>query len=120
MAFKEFKKTSPIEASKLQNAIDPVVGELGQQVAKFQENVDVYTKQLTINPLLSGQRLTGFNLVTGQPNLIEHKLGRAPLGWFVTRKYGQADIWENGANVFMERTLDLRSSANVTVDLWVF
>lgn len=121
MAIRSFKKVSALESSSYLKDDKLTVGELGQNVNKFQENVDVYLSQITAPFLLDGRLLENVQLLTGAPNLIEHKLGRKPLGFLVVRKRAQADVWDNqDANVFKDRSIDLRSSANVTVDIYVF
>lgn len=72
-------------------------------------------------PLLQGIQLKNISLVTGA-NVINHKLGRAPQGYIVTRfQVAGSLIYDTQAtNQMPELTLNLTSSANTTVDLWVY
>ena len=78
-----------------------------------------------INPYLSeaflnGQLLTKVALVTGS-NTISHKLGRPLQGWVPVRIRASATFYDTqDTNTTPEITLQLHSSANVTVDLYVF
>lgn len=72
------------------------------------------------NPLVKGNLLLNQKLVTGS-NVINHKLGRKLIGWFVIGKNGVADIYDTQAsNQLPQLTLNLTSSADVTASLWVF
>lgn len=91
------------------------------KLERIQENVQAAIGPLLQASIIDGILLKGVVLTTGQPNLIEHKLGREPLGWLLVRKRATADVWDaQDDNSLPSRSLDLRSSATVTVDLWVF
>lgn len=90
-------------------------------VMRLQENVDQQFTQITDREILSGLLLKNVDLLTGSVNIINHKLERKPNGWFIVRKRGTADVWdEQDGNNKPELTLLLNSSANVNVDLWIF
>jgi hypothetical protein len=78
-----------------------------------------------LNPLLSnqltqGQLLTGVTLKDGQ-NVVNHKLGRPLVGWFVVGQNAMASLWDSQAsNQTPQLTLVLNSNAAVTVALWCF
>jgi len=74
------------------------------------------------NPILDGVLLESVSLVTGSDNVVNHTLGRPLVGWFVTRLRASATIYDKqDANTGTPNlTLVLVSSANVTVDLYVF
>jgi len=92
-----------------------------EQLNKMQENVSQALLPVLGSAILDGVLLTEIELTTGQANLIEHKLGRRPLGWIAVRKRAESTLWDNqNANLLNNRTLDLRCSSNVTVDLWIF
>lgn len=83
------------------------------EVAKALDNLQL--------DILEGELLESVALVTGQANEVAHKLGRKLTGWQVVRQRADARIWDQqDDNNRPELTVDLRSSANVTVDLWVF
>jgi hypothetical protein len=102
---KSFRKTS---------SDDPVI-------QKFQENVDVVLKPVLDAQILDGTLLTNISLVSGTTNLVEHKLGREPLGYLVTSVDTNCNVWSSQAtNIFKTRTLALETSSNCKVSLWVF
>lgn len=75
-----------------------------------------------IDPLLKN-RLSGCSFLTdveltSGTTVINHKLGRQMLGWFVVDISGAATIYRSAA--FNDKTLTLTSSAPVTVSLGVF
>ncbi len=73
-----------------------------------------------INPVVNGILLSGVSLSTGS-NTINHKLGRKLQGWCLTRVRASAAIYDTqDSNTMPELTLKLTSSANVTVDIYVF
>ena len=72
------------------------------------------------NPLVNGQILPSVSLVTGA-NVINHRLGRKLQGWFLTRVRGAVTIYDTqDSNTMPALTLDLNSSADVVVDIYVF
>lgn len=72
------------------------------------------------NPLVSGRAIQNVSLTTGN-NVVNHKLGRKLQGWVITGIDGVASIYDTQAsNQLSARTLNLVSSADVTISLWVF
>lgn len=89
--------------------------------SQFQQNVQTAVKQVLANPLMQGLVLTSVKLQPGLDNTIAHTLNRTLQGWFIVRQRSQAQIWDNqDANTSQDKTLVLRSSDNVTVDIWVY
>ncbi len=74
---------------------------------------------LLSNPLNQGQLLTGISLISGT-TVINHKLGRKMVGWFLTDLNASATIFRPATAPFNELTLTLTSSALVTANLYVF
>lgn len=78
-----------------------------------------------INPVLAlptnkGLLLQSVSLTTGD-NVIDHKLGRKLQGWQIVRQRASAALYDKqDANQMPALTLVLNTSANVTVDLFVF
>lgn len=71
-------------------------------------------------PIVNGQVLIGVQLVSGS-NIINHKLTRTLKGWFITRMRAPATIYDTqDTNAVQDVTLNLVSSALVTVDIYVF
>jgi myo-inositol-1-phosphate synthase len=73
------------------------------------------------NPISNGILIKGINLVAGA-NVVNHKLGRKLQGWIVTRwNGGVANVYDTqDSNQMQQLTLNLNSSANVSIDLYVF
>lgn len=85
-----------------------------------QDNIANVLEPLSSNPLISGLILTSVALKTGS-NTVNHKLGRKLRGWFIVRQRSAASIYDNqDSNTLNAVSLILVSSANVTVDLYVF
>lgn len=78
-----------------------------------------------INPLLvapiSQGRLLQASLVSSQPNVINHKLGRKLQGWIIVGQSAATSLYDNQkTNSMPELTLILVASAPAQVTLWVF
>lgn len=72
------------------------------------------------NPLVQGQLLTGIALANGT-TVVNHRLGRKLIGWFIVGITGAATVYDNqAANQHPDLTLSLTSDAAVTCNLWVF
>ena len=86
-------------------------------VNQLQENMEQ-----AINPVLKSQIIDGIiikdvEVLTGTPKTINHLLGRAITGYAVIKRNASSQIWDSAND---KRTLTLNSSANVTINLWVF
>lgn len=100
MAFRAFKKLAQKDFS----------------TGKMQDNSEQFNNQFRAIPFLDG-RLIEDVVVTTSTVSIEHKLGREPLGYIITKQNADARIWYTSIN---ELFLVLDSSATVTIDVWVF
>lgn len=87
--------------------------------SKMQEYVGQVLTPIIRCPLIDGVLLKGVALANGT-TLVDHKLGREPLGWLVVRVNGTASIFEPDTASKKKTYLTLTSNAAVTVDLWVF
>lgn len=93
---------------------DPKLGKVQEYT---QRSIDPIAKSEIIN----GTLLKKVKLTAGKDNNIDHKLGRKPQGWVLVRVRASATIWDlQDANTLSKSTLRLWTSADVTVDLWVF
>lgn len=91
------------------------------ELNKVQEYVQQSIAPITKSVIINGTLLKNIKLLTGQANNINHKLDRNISGFIIVRKRATADIWdEQDANELKKKTLRLQTSANVTVDIWVF
>lgn len=60
-------------------------------------------------------------LSASNPNVINHLLGRVLQGWKIVRQRAQSQIWDTqDSNQTPNLTLNLKCSADVTVDIEVF
>lgn len=93
------------------------------------DNKDLSMLQTTwgsqLNPLLAAPLNNGLMLenviLASGANVINHKLGRKLKGWLITRIRASATIYDTqDTNQRPNLTLNLTSSANVTVDIFVF
>lgn len=75
-----------------------------------------------LNPLLSNQLTQGLLLkdqfLTNGVTILNHRLGRKMVGWFITDISGAAQIYR--AAPLDDLTLTLTSDAAVVASLWVF
>jgi hypothetical protein len=86
----------------------------------IQDNVSNIIDPLSSKEILQGQILTKIALTTGTNN-VAHKLNRRLLGWFIVRQRASASIYDTqDTNPSPDTFLRLVTSANVTVDLYVF
>lgn len=60
--------------------------------------------------------VTGVQL-SGTTVKVPHQLGRVPVGWLVTDKNAQADVWRDISVTSTGDTIPLKASATVTVTL---
>lgn len=87
---------------------------------RVQDEVSNAISQLLRTELLDGRLIQNVVLTAGE-NSVEHKLDRAPIGWVVTRKRANSEVWDSqDDNTRPNRFLTLNASADVTVDIWVF
>lgn len=87
------------------------------ELSAIQENlVKIIDQFISNKEIIDGIPLKDVAIGTAD-TVINHKLGRTPLGYIVTTKSGLGDIYDTGRN---SKTLTLISSAAVTVNLWVY
>lgn len=92
-----------------------------QVLTQLQSNIDTAFSQIQQIPPLRGALLTGVLLTSGQDNIINHGLGRAYQGFVVARLSADSRVWESSTtNVQPTTQIIIRSSANCTVNLWVY
>lgn len=87
---------------------------------QFQSNISNALTLLSRNPVVGGILLTQVQLSAGD-NTVSHKLGRQLQGWLIVRQRAQAQVYDKqDANTNPKATLTLNTSADVTLDLYVF
>lgn len=80
---------------------------------------------LALNPVLSADVLD-FNIVknvslTVGDNVVDHRLGRAPIGWFIVRKRGAGNFYDKqDSNALAAKNCIINSDSIVTVDIYFF
>ena len=85
------------------------------------QRIKLILEQVTGKTLLDGYLLESKALSTGVSNSITHKLGREPRGYIITQKSVDCRIWDDQlTNTDKDKFLKLRTSANVTVNIWIF
>ena len=57
-----------------------------QSVTQTQSNVNTALKQIANSAIIDGVLIKGVNVGTAD-TIVNHKLGREPLGWIVVRKF---------------------------------
>lgn len=86
---------------------------------KVQENVQQAVEPLIACPLVGGQMLQNVRVLSGQANMVPHKLGRKPRGWFVVSPKQEVSVWEEFSEL-PSSMLKLQASATATINIWVF
>lgn len=114
MAIKKYKKfyISPYNA-------------LAAELNTVQDSIEQVITPLTNSQIVDGNYLKEIDLTVSVDNLVEHKLGRKPLGWVVVRKFADANIWESltAGGVSYDRTkfINFQTDATTTdVYFWIF
>ena len=86
----------------------------------IQDNVSNILDPFSSKDILQGQILSNVALVAGA-NIVAHKLNRKLIGWFIVRQRSSASIYDTQDSQTQPTLfLSLVSSANVSVDLYVF
>ena len=79
--------------------------------------VEEYTQQLSKNPLLAGQLIEDIRINTSVE--LAHSLGRPYMGYLVVNKTSNSNVWTTN-KLNKDIVIRLTSSADVTVDIWIF
>jgi len=88
---------------------------------QVQKNVEQAINPIINSPIVDGVLIKDACLDPTTVTLVQHKLGRKPLGWIVVRKPADARIWDvQNSNQNPTTTLALVASHAITVDLWIF
>ncbi len=93
---------------------------------RFQDNVSQVFDGLNTSFLLNAVRDNGTNaqgiiFVAGDDNFVSHKLGRVPLGYFVTMSNAPAIIYSSSTkSPDPSKIIVLKSNADATVNIVFF
>ena len=82
---------------------------------QVQENLSQFFKQFKDVPLLDGILIKDQRINTTLS--LDHKLNRQALGYIITKKSANATVWNGDID---NKTIELTSSGDVTIDIWVF
>lgn len=84
---------------------------------RVQDAVDEVLEPLLTSRIVDGRLIKAVTLTTGEDNTLNHKLGRTPEGLIPMLPNVECNVWvtEKGPN-----TLTVKTSATVTLNLWVF
>ena len=92
-----------------------------RELNKIQDNIEQFASPIINAEIIDGIIVKEVNLLSASTVEVEHKLGRKPLGWQIIRQRASALIWDDQDNNNRpDRTLALKCSANVTVDIRIF
>jgi hypothetical protein len=70
------------------------------------------------NEINQGLLLTNITLLANTPLAINHMLSRLQIGWQLSDITANSTVWRT--QPFNDKTLTLESSANTTINVWVF
>lgn len=91
------------------------------RISQVLQRIKLILEEITAKKLIDGSLLTGVALTTGSANNVPHKLGRDIVGYLITQRSADCRIWDGQlTNTQKDKFLILQTSANVTVDIWVF
>lgn len=90
------------------------------EARRFQESVRLSFEKLSGVPFLDGTLIEDVTITTGTPKVVNHGLGREPVGFLVLDRDANAIVWQSTTTVNYANRMTLNSSANVTISLWVF
>lgn len=89
------------------------------EIQRMQDLIAESVEQLERSPMGKGVLLEGVSLSTGASNRVNHKLGRVPSGWIIVDRDDNANVWSSTSSL-PNKFLELSTSADVTVSLWIF
>lgn len=95
----------------------PIIQDPSQNLMLVQQKWKSQLDPLLASPSLNGRALNNIQLSVGS-NTIPHGLGAAQQGWYLTDQNAASQIFRSSP--FNAQNLVLTSSAQVTVNLWVF
>lgn len=96
----------------------PVANVQDVTLRRVQDAVARVLRRICSVPLLDGLLIGPLSFALGVPQVITHRLGRTPIGFFVVNRDGAAVIYRVGA--FDAARITLQSSAACSATLWVF
>lgn len=90
-------------------------------INSLQTNTQNAFNSVLSNTLMGGKLLLDVVLIAGQPNYVNHPLGQALNGWFMSRPQGFTMLYEDEAsNKSPDKQIILYTYIDTTIDLYVF
>ena len=99
---------------------------LARELNTVQDSIEQVINPLADSRIVDGNYIKEIDLTHSVDNLIEHKLGREPLGWIVVRKFAAIDIYESltdssGSSYDRKKFINFQVGTNMTdVHFWIF
>ena len=98
---------------------------LARELNTVQDAVEQVINPLADSQIIDGNYIKEIDLTVSVDNLVEHKLGREPLGWIVVRKFADANIWESltagGVSYDRKKFINFQTDATTTDEyFWIF
>ena len=92
-----------------------------QNITQTQSNVNSSVKQIANSPIIDGVLIKNIDVGTTD-TVVNHKLGREPLGWIIVRKNEAGEVYESTTvNKNRDKFLLLRgSTATTNTNFWIF
>ena len=92
-----------------------------QSITQTQSNVNSAVKQIANSPIIDGVVIKEVDVGTVD-TVVNHKLGREPLGWIIIRKNEAGEVYESTTvNNNRDKFLLLRwSTATTDTNFWIF
>ena len=92
-----------------------------ESITQTQSNVNTAVKQIANSPIIDGVIVENIDVGTGD-TVVNHELGREPLGWIVVRKNEAGEVYESTTvNKNRDKFLLLRgSTATTNTNFWIF
>lgn len=91
-----------------------------RNINQLQTNINTALNPILSNPINSGTILNSISLTSGS-NTINHGLNKKLQGWFIIGINGVSSIYDTqSSNSSPDKTLQLVSSSNVSVNVYVF
>jgi len=95
------------------------LNELGRVVTNLQANVADALTPLQNKPILDGIFLREVAIVSGS-NLIQHKLGRKLVGYFVVSQSAASTFFDDIQSTTSTTSFSITATSPCKVNLWVF
>ena len=90
-----------------------------RELQQLQDAVEVPLRDIIGRQILDGNLIENVRLLSASDNLVAHLLGRAYRGYIVVKRDAAASIYDD-TSPLPQSYLNLVTSADVTVSLWVF